>query len=258
MEVLLIGAGVIGTVYGSHLAADGHLVSVLAHGAHTDSIAQGGLAATDLATGVQTVASVALLDRASGVSCDLVLIAVRADQLGSVAGSLRGLAGQPALLFFGNNPSGHGGLPAGLPGPVQLGFPGVGGSMVGNSAEYVRISQQPTTLETGGRRQWPSSGRPCRAAGSRSPGRPASMAGWLITPFCQLDRGGAVPLPWQRGRAFRRPPGPELDVPVHRGRFHGTWPLRRHWPSLRTPGTRSRRCAPWPRPPCVRQAAPAT
>ena len=56
MEVLLIGAGVIGTVYGSHLAADGQLVSVLAHGAHTDAIAQGGLAATDLATGVQAVA----------------------------------------------------------------------------------------------------------------------------------------------------------------------------------------------------------
>jgi ketopantoate reductase len=178
MKVLLIGAGVIGTVYGSHLSADGHLVSVLTHGAHTDRIALCGLAATDLATGVQTVAPVVVLDQASGVSCDLVLIAVRADQLASAAGSLHGLAGQPALLFFGNNPSGHAGLPAGLPGPVQLGFPGVGGSMVGGVAEYVRISQQPTTLETDG----PAAVTEFGAAMSRrgfAVTRTASIDGWL-------------------------------------------------------------------------------
>jgi ketopantoate reductase len=178
MEVLLIGAGVIGTVYGSHLSADGQLVSVLAHGAHTDAIAEGGLAATDLATGVRTVAPVKVLDQASGVSCNLVLIAVRADQLGSVAGSLHSLAGRPALLFFGNNPYGHSGLPAGLPGPVQLGFPGIGGSMVGGGAEYVRISQQPTTLETGG----PAAVTEFAAVMSRrgfAVTRTASIDGWL-------------------------------------------------------------------------------
>jgi 2-dehydropantoate 2-reductase len=150
MKVLLVGAGVIGTVYGSHLAADGHLVSVLAHGARTDEVARGGLVSTDLATGVRTEAPARVLDQAIGVSCDLVLISVRADQLGSVGGALHGLAGQPVLLFFGNNPSGRAGLPDGLPGLVQLGFPGIGGSMSGGAAGYVRISRQPTTLEAGG------------------------------------------------------------------------------------------------------------
>jgi ketopantoate reductase len=127
---------------------------------------------------VQTTAPVKMLDQASGVSCDLVLIAVRADQLGSVARSLHGLAGQPTLLFFGNNPAGHGGLPAALPGPVQLGFPGVGGSMVGGGAEYVRISQQPTTLETGG----PAAVAEFAASMSRrgfAVTRTASIDGWL-------------------------------------------------------------------------------
>lgn len=31
MKILVVGAGVIGTVYGAHLAAAGHTVSVLAH-----------------------------------------------------------------------------------------------------------------------------------------------------------------------------------------------------------------------------------
>jgi ketopantoate reductase len=32
MEILVIGAGVIGTVYGLHLAAAGHMVTVYSHG----------------------------------------------------------------------------------------------------------------------------------------------------------------------------------------------------------------------------------
>jgi 3-hydroxyisobutyrate dehydrogenase-like beta-hydroxyacid dehydrogenase len=39
MRVLTVGAGVIGTVYGAHLAAAGHLVSVLKHPPRTDQAA---------------------------------------------------------------------------------------------------------------------------------------------------------------------------------------------------------------------------
>ena len=107
MEVLLVGAGVIGTVYGAQLAADGHVVSVLAHGPRAAEVARGGLAATDVTTGKRTAAGVRVADDAGGTPYDLVLISVRADQIGSAAGSLHGLAGTPALLFFGNNPRGH-------------------------------------------------------------------------------------------------------------------------------------------------------
>ena len=47
MRVLVIGAGVIGTVYGAQLAAAGHPVSVLRHGPRTDEIARLGLVARD-------------------------------------------------------------------------------------------------------------------------------------------------------------------------------------------------------------------
>jgi 2-dehydropantoate 2-reductase len=150
MKVLLVGAGVIGTVYGSQLAADGHLVSVLAHGRRTEQVARCGLAATDVTTAVRTVAPADVVDDAGGTAYDLVLLSVRADQLGPAVGPLRGLPGMPVLLFFGNNPYGRAGLPGDLPGISYLGFPGIGGSMADGVAEYMRISEQPTTLEIGG------------------------------------------------------------------------------------------------------------
>ncbi len=150
MEVLLAGAGVIGTVYGAQLAAAGHLVSVLAHGRRTSEVARAGLVSADVITGTRTATPVRVVAGPDGTRYDLVLIAVRADQIGSVAAPLRGLPGGPVLLFFGNNPGGRSALPDGLPGPAHLGFPGIGGSMAGGVAEYVRISQQPTTLEAGG------------------------------------------------------------------------------------------------------------
>jgi ketopantoate reductase len=42
MQILIIGAGVIGTVYGAQLGAAGNEVSVLAHGSRTDAVAIGG------------------------------------------------------------------------------------------------------------------------------------------------------------------------------------------------------------------------
>ena len=53
-------------------------------------------------------------------------------------------------MFFGTNPTGRAALPGDLPGTVHLGLPGIGGSMAGGAAEYLRVPQQPTTLQTGG------------------------------------------------------------------------------------------------------------
>jgi 2-dehydropantoate 2-reductase len=178
MEVLLTGAGVIGTVYGAQLAAAGHLVSVLAHGPRAGAVARAGLVAVEVITGTRTAAPVRVVEGADGTRYDLVLIAVRADQIGSVAAPLRGLPGGPALLFFGNNPAGRSALPDDLPGPAHLGFPGVGGSMVGGVAEYVRISQQPTTLEAGGPPAVAEFGAAMSGRGFPVT-RTADMDGWL-------------------------------------------------------------------------------
>jgi len=51
MKMLIVGAGVIGTVYGAHLAAAGNHISVLSHGRRTDEVAAGGLSARDVLGG---------------------------------------------------------------------------------------------------------------------------------------------------------------------------------------------------------------
>jgi 2-dehydropantoate 2-reductase len=77
---------------------------------------------------------------------DVVLVAVRRDQLASACAGLAVLAGKPAVVFFGNNPAGRPAIPGDVHGDVYLGFPGVGGVMAGGTAEYVRIRQQPTAF----------------------------------------------------------------------------------------------------------------
>ena len=51
MKVLIVGAGVVGTVYGAHLAAAGSTVEVFSHGPRTDEVAAGGLRARDVTGG---------------------------------------------------------------------------------------------------------------------------------------------------------------------------------------------------------------
>jgi 2-dehydropantoate 2-reductase len=143
--MLIVGAGVIGTVYGAHVAAAGHQVSVLSHGPRTGEVAAGGMCARDVLGGKRINVETDVVPDAAG-DYDLVLVAVRRDQLASACAELAVLAGKPAVVFFGNNPAGRAALPGGLPGDAYLGFPGVGGVMAGGTADYVRIRQQPTAL----------------------------------------------------------------------------------------------------------------
>lgn len=103
------------------------------------------------------------------------------------------------LPFFGNNSWGRAGIPQVLGGRVHLGFPAVGGRLVGDVAEYAVIRQQPTALEA-------SSG-PTLAEFTRAPRlrglavqRVADMSGWLayhavfVTSVCPaLYRHGTDP-----------------------------------------------------------------
>lgn len=149
MRVLIAGAGVIGTVYGTHLGAAGHAVSVLRHPPRTDEIAARGLAARDVLDGSRAETGVTVVPDAAAGRYDLVLVTVRADQLVPVCARLTGLAGAPTVLFFGNNSGGRSAIPSVIPGEVRLGFPGVGGVLRGGIADYVRIRQQPTALPAG-------------------------------------------------------------------------------------------------------------
>ena len=144
--MLIVGAGVIGTVYGVHVAAAGNQVSVLSHGPRTGEVATGGMCARDVLGGGRVNVKTDVVPDASG-EYDVVLVAVRRDQLIPACAGLAALAGKPAVVFFGNNPAGLAAIPGDLPGNAYLGFPGVGGVMADGAANYVRIRQQPTALQ---------------------------------------------------------------------------------------------------------------
>ena len=106
MRVLIAGAGVIGAVYGAHLARAWHPVSVLSHPPRTEDVARNGLIAHDVHEGSRTDARVSVAPDAAGTLFGLVLVAVRSDQLAAACSQLTGLARSPAVVFFGTTPGG--------------------------------------------------------------------------------------------------------------------------------------------------------
>ncbi len=179
MRVLVVGAGVVGTVYGAHLACAGHAVSVLSHPPRTEDVAGNGLTARDVLGGHQAEASVNVIADAAGHSFDLVLVAVRFDQLAAASGQLTALPGSPAVVFFGNNPGGRSAITSPVAGEIQIGFPGIGGVIRDGTAEYVRIRQQPTALQAG---EDPRLDELARTLGERGFAiqRVTDMDGWLV------------------------------------------------------------------------------
>jgi hypothetical protein len=110
MNVLVVRAGVIGTVYGAHLGACGHAVSVLAYDERTEAIAHEGLRARDVLADTETHTPATVIDLAGEQALDVVLVAVCRDNLDLVVGPLTSLPGRPLLLFLGNNSKGRAGL----------------------------------------------------------------------------------------------------------------------------------------------------
>jgi ketopantoate reductase len=178
MKVLIVGVGVIGTVYGAHLGAAGHSVDVLSHPPRTDDIAIRGLAAHEVLDDSRAVTTASVVPDVGADRYDVVLVAVRSDQLPPAASQLGALSGSPTVLFFGNNPGGRPALPAQVPGEVRLGFPGVGGVIRDGTAEYVRIRQQPTALEAAGDPRLAALERTLRQRGFAVQ-RVTDMDGWL-------------------------------------------------------------------------------
>ena len=178
MRVLLVGAGVIGTVYGVQLVESGHSVDVLGHGPRTAEIATRGLTARDLASDVTHCCPVTIVTDPGGSAYDLVLVAVRADQLASVYPTLAQLEARPTIVSFGNNPDGRAAIPAALGDRVVLGFPGIGGSMNAATVDYLQIAQQPTTLEASSNHAVAELEAAFRAQ-QFAVHRTSEMAGWL-------------------------------------------------------------------------------
>ncbi len=148
MRILVVGAGVIGSVYGAKLFTAGHDVVLLARGGRlADLRRSGGVVLLDAQTGQQKVVPVPVVAAPQRSDrFDLVVVPVRRDQLAETLPLLIGLSGGPDVLFFGNAAGRVGELATALGGRALFGFPAAGGVRDGAVIRYVLIRQQKTML----------------------------------------------------------------------------------------------------------------
>lgn len=147
MDILVYGAGVIGSVYAARLQAAGNNVSLLARGQRAMSLREHGLQLEEASTGRRTTTQVSVVEQLAPTDrYDVVIVTVRFDQLASVLPILAANHEVPALLFLLNNPTEMRQFEGLDPQRVIPGFPAVGGVRRGDVVRYMTLRQVPTML----------------------------------------------------------------------------------------------------------------
>ena len=150
MRVLVIGAGVLGSLYAGRLAAAGNEVTLLARGTRLAELQWEPLQLVDEADGTSTLARLTVVSGLEPTDAyDMGLVTVRADQVNDLLPQLSTNAspGVKFFLFMHNWATGSAVLARAV-GPERflLGFPGAGGYRDRNTVRYRVIAEQPTTL----------------------------------------------------------------------------------------------------------------
>ena len=93
MKIVVVGAGVIGSIYGGRLARSGHDVTLIARGQRLADLQAHGLLLEDADSGQRTEISLPVLGELSPDDrYDLVLVPVRSEQFASTLPILIGVA----------------------------------------------------------------------------------------------------------------------------------------------------------------------
>ena len=146
---VVVGAGVLGSLYAARLATDGADVRIVARGERADEIERHGIVLVDEGSGSRTTTALEVI-RAVGpdVEADVALVLIRRNQLGALLPSLA-VAQMGSIVVMTNNGSGPRLLVEALGHErVLLGFPGAGGMREGGVVRYRQLSRwlQPTTI----------------------------------------------------------------------------------------------------------------
>ncbi len=184
MKILVVGAGVIGSIYGGRLAESGHAVDVLARGKRLAELEREGLVLENIVDGSRSGPPVRVVATPGADPCDLVLVALRDGQITSALPLLDALPGRPDILFFSNCPLRVAEL-VGRFGADRtfFGFAGAGGVHDGGTIRYAAVRQQATTF---GPVLGASPARPAEiaavfAAAGFAVERVPDMEAWLMT-----------------------------------------------------------------------------
>lgn len=147
MNILVYGAGAVGSVYAAKLQEAGNNVALLARGQRAVSLRTHGIQLEDATTGRRTTTSVSVVEQLAPTDrYDVVLVTVRFDQLDSILPVLVANRQVSTLLFLLNNPAGMRHVEQLDPQRVVPGFPSVGGVRGGDVVHYYTLRQLPTML----------------------------------------------------------------------------------------------------------------
>lgn len=147
--ILVIGAGVLGSLYAGKLHRAGYEVTLLARGSRLEELRQGGLLLQEDGSEKIEHIPVSVTDRLGDEEkFDLVLVVVRKNHIPTVLPILAGHKHTPNILFLVNNAAGPDALVQALGKErVLLGFPGAGGQRQQGVVRYQLVSKaQPTTI----------------------------------------------------------------------------------------------------------------
>jgi 2-dehydropantoate 2-reductase len=150
MKLLVVGAGVLGSLYASKLHLAGHQVTVLARGKRLTDLREYGIVLENSSTGRQMTVRPPIIEALSpNERYDAALILVRKNQVTDLLPALAKNTATPSFVFMLNNATGSDAMAAALGRErVLLGFPGAGGALVGHIVRYRQLEKgsQPTTL----------------------------------------------------------------------------------------------------------------
>lgn len=145
--MLVLGAGVIGSVYAGKLIEAGHDVTMLARGHRLSELQRVGLLLENAESGERNEFPVAAVSEPDAARpYDVVLVPVRSGQIQSTLPILVAMTDGSDVVFFGNTGTRGAELVRPLGRRAMFGFPAVGGTREGHLVKYALISQQKTML----------------------------------------------------------------------------------------------------------------
>ena len=149
MRIVVLGAGMQGTLYGVRLASAGHSVVLVARGKRAAELRRFGAVVEHALSGERRIVTLPVVETLSAEKHgDLCLVTVRREQLAQVLPAIQA-SDFGKILFLVNHACGSEFLFAALGrGRTVLGFPGTAGSIEAGIDRYVDVREQPTVIET--------------------------------------------------------------------------------------------------------------
>ncbi len=197
MNILVYGAGVLGSLYAAWLQEAGQHVSLLARGQRLQDICEHGIVLEDVLSGQTTTTQVKVVEQLGPADrYDLAVVVMGKHEVAAILPRLAANKQIPRVLFLHNNAAGPQAMIEALGRErVLLGFAGAGGKREDHIIHSLLIKQQPPG--------WSRLPTPSKTPDSPSPSVRTSMP--PSKPMPSLSPASSLPSLWQEATTNSHP-----------------------------------------------------